>query len=391
MTRAIRNMMVQQCWAGSFKGVLSVVEPFSSESQLIHTPRIWDDLMRGQLYNAARFSDYYNLTFYNAQIARSGGAKLVKWESFLENAPRTAVAVAIPTHRCRNGAMMQSNCSYSKIYQSFLDTLSVIGFNIVKRVCFTCSPTGPPHKFGNFSDLFFDGNHSEVSIFVNTWRNFGFTNAWMEIPGYCKLAENPNTSNNLIPSALVIQHTNHYISNFIQNEHFIGIMLRIERFLVMAASGRSNDSVKSCLSKAALMFDENISQKNVGVYVTVDIGKYGSTVMQEEMVVSRFGLGSIEFITDLVESLFTHIFNATVTLENWEETFVNATGGIKERGYIAIVQRNIASQADCLILMGGGSFLQIAGFQYLKHSKHCLRTVCVLNSFNKVFNITNNK
>lgn len=214
-------------------------------------------------------------------------------------------------------------------------------------------------------------------------------NAWMKIPDYCKLAEKPESSNFLVPSASVVHHSRYYIDHFIRNKQFIGIMLRIERFLTLVSSGRSNDSVQSCLTKTRSLFDQIRSLKNLGVYITVDIGKYGSGVMKKRGAVSRFREDSITAITRSVESFLGHVYNKTVTLETWEDAFVNATGGISERGYIAMVQRNIARQADCLILMGGGSFQQVAGFQYLdmkKNVKTCLHTVCVLDSFRKLFN-----
>lgn len=389
MTRAIRNLMVQQCWAGFFQGRVLITEPFSIESTLVHTPQIWNDLGKGQLHYAARFSDYYNLSFYNEKSVNRGSAQLVTWETFLNNAPRVAVVINIPTQSC-NG-VVKSKCFYSKAYQTFIDALTDMGFDIVTRICLTCS--APYYKLKDFTDLLIsNSSNGPVSIFVNSWRNFGLIRTWMEIPDYCKLAENPESSSSfLTPSALVIHHSSRYINNFIQKKHFVGIMLRIERFLTMAASGRSNDGIQSCLSKIMEIFDEMVSLRNVAAYVTVDIGKYGSGVMQKKGAVSRFGKGSLGFITSVVELLFKHVYNATVTLENWEATFINATGGISERGYIAMIQRNIASQADCLILMGGGSFLQVAGFQYLSNKKNtkstCLHTVCVPTSFNKALGI----
>ena len=168
-------------------------------------------------------------------------------------------------------------------------------------------------------------------------------------------------------------------------------MLRIERFLTLAVSGRSNESVESCLKKTISIHDDIVdSMENTGTYVTVDIGKYGSGIMQKEGVVSQFGKGSIESITTSVESIFHHLFDTPLTLEKWENTFVNATNGIVERGYIAMLQQNIASQADCLILMGGGSFQQVAGIQYLNNRGRrslCLHTVCVSKSFKKTFSM----
>lgn len=386
MTRAIRNMMVQQCWAGSFRGNIVITEPFSLESQLVHTPQIWSEVGKGQLHTAARFSDYYDLTFYNEISVRYKLAKLISWEDFLSDAPRTAVSVSIPPHNCKSGVVKSEKCFYSKPFAALLSKLVAIGFNVSRKVCLRCSTI---HQFHPLKELLLDGKGG-LSVFVDSWRNFVFTKTWMNISDHCKLAESADSSGFLVPSSLVIKHSYFYIDTFIQKRHFVGIMLRIERFLTIAASGRSSENVESCLRETMSLFDKESSNK--GGFVTVDIGKYGSGVMQEQVAVNRFAMGSIRFITSLVESLFKHVYNVTTTLEAWESTFTNATGGITERGYIAMVQRNIVAQADCLILMGGGSFQQIAGFHYLSNMKKkgvrpCMHTVCTTNNFRKLFNI----
>ncbi len=354
MTRAIRNMMTQQCWAGLHEGVgMSITEPFSSNSQLVHTAQIWNDFEKGELHTAAKFGNYYDLVYYNKQSKMHRFSSLISWKDFLYNAPRVAVAVSIPTHSCSGGKSNEA-CTYSKPFRSFLDGLINMGFNVTKRVCLTCSVK--PYDLSDFINLLF-GNYSEISVLLNTWRNYAFTRTWIKIPYYCKRAENPKSSNFLVPSSSIISHSKNYLNNFVKHKHFVGIMLRIERFLTLAVSGRSNESIESCLNKTVLIHD-GIAQslENVGTYITVDIGKYGSGIMQKEGIVSRFGKGSIGSITRSVESVFSHFYNATVTLEDWENTFVNATNGITERGYIAMLQQNIASQSDCLVLMGGGSY-----------------------------------
>lgn len=386
LTRAIRNMMVQQCWAGILREDVIITEPFSVKSQLVHEPQIWNDLETGQLHYAARFGDYYNLSYYNAQSIKHGSAPLITWENFLTSAPHMAVAVSMPARSC-SGIMVATECSFSKSYKTFVNVLIDMGFNVMKKICLICSALNQPFKLEDFSKLLFSVGSNNISIIMDSWRNYGFTSSWIEIPDYCKLVEKPQLSNSfLVPSDLVMHHSSRYIDRFIQNKHYVGVMLRIERFLTTVSSGRSNDSVWSCLNKTITLIDE-IMSRDLGVYVTVDIGKYGSGVMQNKVAVSHFK-ETITDITKIVELLLTHLYNTTVTLETWEDTFLNATGGISERGYIAMVQRNIANQADCLILMGGGSFQQVAGFQYLenmkdKNIKPCLHTICVLESFNK--------
>ena len=384
MTRAIKNMMVQQCWAGAIQSTtISIIEPFSVESQLLQIPRIWNELGKGYLDNAARFSEYYDMSNYNMQSMGIGSAHLIRWEEFLHTAPRVAIIVRIPTYSCNKVLThVVDECRYSASFRAYISALIDMGFVMNRKICLKCNTM---HKLEDL--LFSNSNNSEVSVFINSWRNFQFVSSFIQVPDHCRVAEK-TYSNFLIPSSLVVHHSESYVDNFIQKKSYVGIMLRIERFLTLAASGRSSESIESCLNKTLAVYDKLMSlKKDVGAYITVDIGKYGSGIMQKEGAVARFGKGSIGFIIKLVESVFKHIYKKTVTLEDWENTFVNTTGGKLERGYIAMLQRNIAIQSDCLILMGGGSFQQVAGFQYLnnvnkKGAKPCLHTVCVSNSFN---------
>ena len=388
MTRAIKNMLDQQCWAGTFRNHnVSVVEPFSTKSQLLHLPTMWNELKTGQLRTAAKFSDYYNLNYYNLQSVKHKSAMLISWDDFLANAPRRSIAVSIPTQKC-NGVEVDLECVYSKSFQVFIDSLINRGFDVVKTLCFTCSTSLQSFQLNQLIDIISDGtNTTDISIFIDSWRNFAFTSSWIQIPDYCKFSELPETLNFLVPSPSVVNHSQYYMKRFIKSTHFIGIMLRIERFLTLV---NSDASIESCLNKTLSVFYNIRSPEIVSAYITVDIGKYGSGVMQKEGPVSRFGKGSIQYITKLVESVLQHLYNSTLKFEDWENTFVNATGGIVERGYVAMLQRNIASHSDCLILMGGGSFQQVAAFQYItnilkKQKNPCIHTVCASANFNKLF------
>ena len=48
--------------------------------------------------------------------------------------------------------------------------------------------------------------------------------------------------------------------------------------------------------------------------------------------------------------------NERFSFEEWEESFVKSANGIINPGYVAALQRIIATRADCLVLFGGGNF-----------------------------------
>ena len=79
---------------------------------------------------------------------------------------------------------------------------------------------------------------------------------------------------------------------------------------------------------------------------------------------------------------FHHKFQS---FQKWEESFNEATGGIKDQTYIAALQRVIASRAKCLLLFGGGTFELLAFRDYLRNhpnpSERCWRWVDVRTDF----------
>ena len=154
--------------------------------------------------------------------------------------------------------------------------------------------------------------------------------------------------------------------------------------------GRSNETVDSCLANTLKIHErvlQNPKMANSSTFLTLDIGRFGSGIMKDPSTVARFGQDSLSSIKEAVYNVFKHLYKGRWTMQSWEQSFIEATSGIVERGYIAMLQRSIATHADCLILMGGGSFQQVAAYQYMKHhqgqSKPCLYSVCVTENFSQ--------
>lgn len=399
MTRGIRNMMLQQCWGASLGHTTYIVEPFLSHSNLYHSSSFWTRLDEGKLHEAAKFSEYYDLQYYNEKSLQDKCLGLVTWENFLKDAPRNSVVLVIPEQSCSLGSTKRvpgvkllSNCSFTNSFRDFIVGLKKYNFNIVKTVCVHCSQLDSPLDIKELHNEISQAGQG-ISLLINTGRNFAATSSWLRVPKVCRLSENPSTSTRLRPSLLVVNHSQYYKKTIIGHKHVVALMFRIERFLMQQRSQRTlQNNLTSCVNTALEIHDKVREEKDAGTFLTLDIGRFGSHVMQHSRAVSRLashGGDTMESITSLAKDTINHIYNGKFTLKTWEETFVEASNGITEMGYIAMLQRNIATEADCLILMGGGSFQQVAAYQYLKNhpepSSRCLHTVCVTQSFDKSF------
>ena len=403
MTRAIKNMMLQQCWGTNLGYNHSyIVEPFSAQSNLYHSVSFWTNIKKGKLHDATRFSEYYDLRYYNLKSQMDNSIGLVSWENFLKNAPRHSVVLMVPQQRCKLysnkkdaiSMKLSSNCSFTKVFQDFVTGLKKYNFYVAKVICVHCSWLHSPLSLKELHNELYTGhNSSKVTVMINSWRNFYHTSSWLRVPEFCKLSEDPSSSTRLRPSQQIISHTQYYMKNIIRSKGVVAVMLRIERFLTQQVSGKTQRGLTSCIN-ATLDIHDKIKKKtkDTGTFLTLDVSQFGSHVMQNSNAISKLtvnGEQSMESISTLAENTIKHIYNGKFTLKSWEHTFVEASGGITEMGYIAMLQRNIAIEADCLILMGGGSFQQVAAHQYINkhpnHSSQCLHTICVTKSFDKSF------
>lgn len=86
-------------------------------------------------------------------------------------------------------------------------------------------------------------------------------------------------------------------------------------------------------------------------------------------------------LTEEAKLLIMDLYSNKLTFEEWEESFNKATGGVKNNGYIAALQRTLASRAKCLVLVGGGSFQELALKDYLKNhpnkEDHCIHLLAL--------------
>ena len=68
--------------------------------------------------------------------------------------------------------------------------------------------------------------------------------------------------------------------------------------------------------------------------------------------------------------------------DEWNNSFDQVTGGIEDAGYIATLQKSIASTADCLVFLtkGESAFQDLVIQEYKQYhptlSERCIRYLC---------------
>ena len=398
MTRAMKNMLLHQCWAGSFASNVHVVEPFSAKSSLYHSQSIWHEVESGGVTSAARLSDYFDMGAFNKLSKEHYYASIMRWEDFLRHAPSSIVAVAAPeTVSCEGRKLLsQSNassailvgpyeelaetCTLSSQYRNFLAGLQKYNFTATTLVCIQCSSWNAPIELSEIRDAVYKyANRSEnLTLTFSMWRNYASVGL-LRMPEHCKHSD--RLAGQVVSSHNLMNQSQYYIQHFVKSTPYISVMIRVERFLTQKNSGRMNESFTSCLNRAIEKYELHRKNRAIpGVFVTLDIGKFGSGELQgtsKQLSRRKFGR---EGWSVAVDTAFKHFFSERWTFSEWESSFVEASGGIEERGYIALLQRTIAISGDCLILFGGGKFQEVALQQfkaaYAGTSKLCLEAVC---------------
>ena len=380
----VRSLVSQQCMVGSLHLPMYVVEPFIRESIFEGFKRHQQDYVT---HHTPSLKDHFDIDHYNAASKEKGWAQLAPWEDFVQHAPQKVVFVRLNvTVACQCMAndkpkfssptkVVWSASANDSCYngQSLLKGIQKLpnGENlcIVRVIDATASP---------YIDLlaveevvFGQRKPHEVTLVFNRWCPSTYV---QKSRVQCKAACENELGNLLHSSPKLLKHVQRYEMKFLKaaSTNFkVAVMMRSE--YIKLKDGCLNDIIK-----LSHQLQENSSSENV--FVTADVGRYGSgswTVNSPELA---------KWIQSVKNTVVT-LLKGSLTFEEWEDTFTNVTAGITDRGYIAALQRMIASRADCLVLAGGGNFFILALYEYLDNhpqpSSWCIHFVCVAEKYKR--------
>lgn len=385
----IQALTSLQCWVMSFNLPMVILEPVMSKTVFVSIPRVSQDTF-------LTFSDLFDIQYFN-RISKSVGYALVGTrEEFYSDAPRDAVYVHVMSApkntSLRNEATTKliwradslahgdQNC-----YEFEAGRLEVLskeeGFCFVRIIEAICS-----HKnILKISDkdvqevIFGDWPPDQVTIFFNKWETSWFVeNDDLDNPFTCKRIGKSSSKEQFLPSPRLLSDAKYYETHFLRSGNDVALMLRIEHIIhfVHQQQFSSNGwTVDKCLTEA---FEVTKARQNIGYpMVTLDIGTFGSASLSQTLKVD------MDDLTEKAKLLLTKLYNDQLTFEEWEESFTKASGGVEHSGYIAALQRTLASRAKCLVLAGGGNFQDLALKDYLRNHPNkqdqCIHLVCVKN------------
>ena len=393
----IRGLFSQQCWAKDFHLPMTIVTPFVKNSKLQHSQDVWN---RHELVST--FDDYYDNVHFNKETRMIGNPVLTPWKQFIETGSRNLIVVTIHNihargclvysrkemcYRLNVSDMLRYDCPMRKGTIKALEHLNKMGFQVQRKVCLDCSvglnQRATPKEV--VEHIFGEYRPQDVTVLIDQWKfsmrmsptcfNKCPTDGQMlkqtikpsQTLGYNAVSYVNALSNNLFPNS--------------SPQLTVGIMIRLEWILIGSAH-KQEQVVRSCLKEILLKYDsleDSMGRKTTKKLplLALDIGEYGSTTFENSMRIHKISKEGFNIVSAMVEDFVSTMYQDKLTFKEWEKTYTMLNK--EDGGYIAYLQNTLVGESDCLLLMGGGHFQELAVDHYMTtHSsnKTCIHSFC---------------
>ena len=402
-TSAARNLWGLQFWANTVG--MKVVEPFYTEHRLS-----FESFITGAP-NPMKFSDLYDIEYWNKQSTQRNCLELVNWENFISNAPKKVILVLnhgfkLKSKGAAKGGMVKINdnpdaivgsrsCGgNSQFPENALTYFKYHSFHFVREVCITFNASTPMtvkeyshHILGHFSS-------NQVTVIVAFWQ--GIRSNRVNLKGIT--LKNTNTVEiGLLPSKSIVQETDRYLQKLNLNSKYFGVMVRTEKvfihFVMLKKQGSFDEFVDYMLEcatglKTLKQFDMH---KRWGRTLSIDLGRFGSISLQSVNLQTDDKMQSdhknfLHGMKRLYDAYFSSIFgNEGWTIEEFEDNFKEYLG-TDNPAHIAQVQHTIAARSDCLIVVGGESTFQNVAISFYKNFHLDVKQQCIIKHYYYSYN-----
>ena len=379
---------------------IPIVEPF-----------IQDSVLGGlrQDSNKIKFSDIYDLDMFNYISQKEGAPIIIPYSNYIHHAPKKAIFVLMKKTHCNCSTIpppeviWEASEGSDECYPLINETSLLVNtgnttvvapiYNDGHTYCYIrivrayhMLLSGQTITLDQFKNTIMNGRVLEgIVLVLSLWRT-----PWQV--GRCnKITLDPQK---ISDSPHLQEAVERYKRHFkLVDGEYVGVMLRSEHAYLMIQTQlrqmkTSPYTLEKCLNEVLDQTKHAMTETNtLSVFVTADIGQFGTNSWNDS--VHKGHKHEIFEITDDVQKTIDSLYHSTLSFTQWEHSFIDATKGLKDKGYISAIQRVLASRARCLILLGGGSFQRMALTSYLVHTqpqKLCVHLICMDRTYNKQFN-----
>ena len=377
-TAAAQNLWGLQYWAKTVK--MKVVEPFFSSHTMSFQP-----IVTG-ITNPLRFSDLYDQEFWNKQSTLRNCSEIVKWEDFLENAPRKVIlAFVFNDHgRSSNNQVLTSLDNISVIGQQTCENTGItfpevalkyfreLGFNFVRKVCINTHNAIKINELSKYILSHYSSN--DVTVIFPGWS--GIRHNKLNIQGVS--FNSGNTFNiGLLPSKKIVDDSEKYMKKLRPfGRKYFGVMVRTEAVYIHAVKYKKIDFklffdyMMDCAR--TLSSSVFIKHRDWERTLAIDLGRLGSLGFLKNNFMQNK-----ENAEKLYNGFFSAIFGNNWTINEYEGSFKKYLD-IDDPAYVAQIQRTIAAKSDCLVMVGGESMFQQAAITFHKSFHPNPKDQCII-------------
>ena len=372
---AAMNLLTLSKWAktvGAFP-----VEPFVRSSQYHNYAS------DNKLQNALYFHDYFDVEIWNEMCLNVSAMPLVSWHAFMAHNPKKIILVQDAGQQTSKLALVndeimnETACkeifpAFEEKIQHYLMQALEMNMEVVRRVCISFNKR-PSIHVNDFTNIIYGNlDPSTVVVWFGVWKGIQKDRVRIIEPEYRRSLE---VIKMIQSSKRICDDSRKYARNILKSDFgkYLAISFRsVQRAKYYFIKGKGSPMMffNSCISQLQKTIN-NISTTGM-VFLAQDLGRFGDTKDKKYLTKTM--------ITTIESELFKSVYSGKLTIDEWEQQFVDITGGITDSGYIAAMQSELLKNSGCLIMFGGWSNFQrnvLYKFQLANsNSNACIYKVC---------------
>ena len=353
-----------QCWAKYSKQYMAdfrIVEPFVTGTHF-NFPTT-----NGSLEGSPSFGNFFDLDVWNKFGSELNFPSVVNWNDFLKHAPRDVILVQIVYEHevdklCPETAFSNTTCNPEGLKKFWSRSLKRYNFTVQREVCIDF----PRQGFRNvqtFNNQIFGRIPANfpVTIIFDEWRgNVKMIKCFIRLYDLANCSPlSPNLTNlthhSLVLAPKIIKAANRYMERHLSGASgYSAIVIRWEKILLYDFYFQNSTQFlgSKCIAMIENFLDEVYRTKQLDVaFIATDLGKYGSSTFQ----LYDSARAGIQNVTRYTEELLRQVYCKAMTWSDYEREF-EVVSETTNPAFISQLQKAVAARAECLLLVGWGTF-----------------------------------
>ena len=373
LTASSANFLSLLCFVRHHLPNVKVVEPFLLSGgtilgvSLSSTFHIRND-RHPKNANTVKLSDLFDIS----KVKNYG--PVVSWSNFMNDHPRQLILVH---HMWTKGA----KCYLKEMIKATKEFVAENDFKIVRNICLNFEETGvlSPQEL---IDTIYGTSYNPTDVVVVFYYWGGIVDYVQRYRFSVKgtLCQRGHSAVHLTHhSKRISNNIKEYTNRYMSGSRYIAVMIRFEHYginrrLSKMSSDTQRTTLMECFKTISSKVESLKREKNIkDTLLAMDFSRQGSCAL--------WGKDNpyldVNVLNQTVPTLFELLFGQSFKQDMWEKSFSDIAD-FEDPGYIGILQKGLAANADCLILVGGGTFQGSAEMLYnnLHPGSKCVLKLC---------------